>query len=654
MLFILSVNSSIATETARQCIFSRLFIFEIWCSKEGTKSAKAQQVFEEIVKYIDFKKEDDHFCELLKCVKYLCKKIDQIWKENHRMKEKVLTNNSSWLATEEVVSLLETISSKKQTQEAKKRGRPSAEFSNSSKRTKQRRIARLAETDEAAADALRDLSSEPKHNFSEFNAVEVLALIIETNLTKQQYLNIRSFVNSKLSCGMFPSYEKVLKEKNNSYPESITVTEGHAEVELQNLLDHTASRILDLRREVLSEISDVNNFVLIGKWGFDGSSGYSEYKQRFTNKILDDSNLFVTSYVPLQLVTKSEKPQDAQIIWKNPRPSSTRYCRPIRFQFTKETTQVCIEERNYFKQKIDRLMSTEYLKCERNIHVEHKLQLTMVDGKVCNALSQTSSAKCYICKAKPTEMNDIEACIQKVVYKENYEFGLSPLHSYIRFFEYFIHISYRLGLNKWQIRSQDDKNKFIERKREIQRKFRSEMGLIVDKPKSGGSGTSNDGNTARRFFNNPSLVSSITGIDKELVTRCATLLQAMSSGYKIDADKFKIFALDTAKALVEKYPWYYLPPSVHKILVHGSEVIKNSIVSIGELSEEAAEAKNKDVKRYRLQNTRKMSRISTNTDLIHMLLLSSDPFISGQRKLACTKKSALLKSAIELLQDNQI
>lgn len=107
----------------------------------------------------------------------------------------------------------------------------------------------------------------------------------------------------------------------------------------------------------------------------------------------------------------------------------------------------------------------------------------------------------------------------------------------------------------------------------------------------------------------------------------------------------------TAKGLVEKYPWFYLPPSVHKILLHGSEVIESAIISIGELSEEAAEAKNKDIKRYRLQHTRKTSRIATNTDLLNILLLSSDPFITGQRKLPCKKKSALLKSAIELLQD---
>ena len=41
------------------------------------------------------------------------------------------------------------------------------------------------------------------------------------------------------------------------------------------------------------------------------------------------------------------------------------------------------------------------------------------------------------------------------------------------------------------------------------------MGLIVDKPKPG-YGSTNDGNTARRFFQNPDLSAKITGINKQL------------------------------------------------------------------------------------------------------------------------------------------
>lgn len=285
-----------------------------------------------------------------------------MWKQNHRVKSDVLRNHSDWLSYKEAVPLsLETQSLPPEKEEAKasKRGRPTADFSACSKRTKQRRIAKLAETDKSAADTLREVHLESNPLFQEVNVTEVLSVIIDTNLTKHQYLTIRDFINSKLSYNVLPSYKKVLSEKKKSYPdaESVTVSESQAEVELQSLLDHTASRILDLQTEVLNVITDVNisNLVLIGKWGFDGSTGYSDYKQRVSNDSLQDNSLFVTSYVPLQLVTKSSTPQDAKVIWKNPRPSSTRYCRPIRFNFKKETTEVCIEERNYLTKKIDML-----------------------------------------------------------------------------------------------------------------------------------------------------------------------------------------------------------------------------------------------------------------------------------------------------------
>lgn len=50
------------------------------------------------------------------------------------------------------------------------------------------------------------------------------------------------------------------------------------------------------------------------------------------------------------------------------------------------------------------------------------------------------------------------------------------------------------------------------RKIKIQKQFCDKMGLIVDVPKPG-YGSSNDGNTARRFFFNPKLSSEITGIN---------------------------------------------------------------------------------------------------------------------------------------------
>jgi len=55
-----------------------------------------------------------------------------------------------------------------------------------------------------------------------------------------------------------------------------------------------------------------------------------------------------------------------------------------------------------------------------------------------------------------TDTNDVEKCLIKDVQKRFYELGLSPLHSYIRFFEYFLHISYKLEVKKANKRFRDE------------------------------------------------------------------------------------------------------------------------------------------------------------------------------------------------------
>ena len=148
--------------------------------------------------------------------------------------------------------------------------------------------------------------------------------------------------------------------------------------------------------------------------------------------------------------------------------------------------------------------------------------------------------------------------------------------------------------------------------------------LIVDVPKAN-FGNSNDGNTSRRFFNNAETSANITGIDKNLIDRFAIILEVISSGFKIDTSKFSIYCLDTAKLYVQLYPWYPMPPTVHKILIHGPTVIEHAILPIGSLLEEAAEARNKHFRQYREQYSRKNCRIDCNMDVLNRLLLTSDP-----------------------------
>jgi len=87
---------------------------------------------------------------------------------------------------------------------------------------------------------------------------------------------------------------------------------------------------------------------------------------------------------------------------------ATRYCRPIRIHFKKETTESSLNEMKYIENQIKELKPTKLSINNYSIDISHDMQLTMIDGKVCNAVTSTTSTHtCYICKATPIDMNTI-------------------------------------------------------------------------------------------------------------------------------------------------------------------------------------------------------------------------------------------------------
>lgn len=120
------------------------------------------------------------------------------------------------------------------------------------------------------------------------------------------------------------------------------------------------------------------------------------------------------------------------------------------------------------------------------------------------------------------------------------------------------------------------------------------MGLLVDVPKAH-FGNTNDGNTSRTFFANHELSASITGIDVNLIYRFKIILEAISSGNKINTDAFQKYEGEIEELCVKLYGWHPMTPTVHKILRHGAQVISSALLPIGQLSEEAAESRNKHI-----------------------------------------------------------
>ena len=132
-----------------------------------------------------------------------------------------------------------------------------------------------------------------------------------------------------------------------------------------------------------------------------------------------------------------------------------------RIRFIHETADITNEEIGYINSQIQTLQETKISRTEGDLSIKHTLLMTTVDAKVCNAATETASAmRCYICKATSKDFNDLSKT--KEVNKEALQFGLSILHARIRLFEFLLHLSYKINIKKWKIRSKEE-NKLFKR-----------------------------------------------------------------------------------------------------------------------------------------------------------------------------------------------
>jgi len=63
--------------------------------------------------------------------------------------------------------------------------------------------------------------------------------------------------------------------------------------------------------------------ILSTKWDCDGASDQKQYKQKFCDDHVSNESIFMVSMVPIRLEL------EISVLWNNPYPVSTKYCRPI-------------------------------------------------------------------------------------------------------------------------------------------------------------------------------------------------------------------------------------------------------------------------------------------------------------------------------------
>ena len=91
-----------------------------------------------------------------------------------------------------------------------------------------------------------------------------------------------------------------------------------------------------------------------------------------------------------------------------------------------------------------------------------------------------------------------------------------------------------------------------------------------------------------------------------------------------------------------------MPQSVHKMLIHSSQVVRDKPVPVGLLSDEAQESRNKDVNNYREHYTRKFSRKVTKMLYEDYCAVQITYWLS-KKELGCIIEPELKEDCIKLL-----
>ena len=165
-------------------------------------------------------------------------------------------------------------------------------------------------------------------------------------------------------------------------------------------------------------------------------------------------------------------------------------------------------------------------------------------------------------------------------------------------------------------------------------------GLKVDIPDTSG-GTTSTGNVARRAFSEDTnfieCVLSLIAVENrsalsKVHTQLSAILRIINSSQLIKLSK------ETYLLVLESFPWASITPTLHKLLAHSEELIRDSNSGYGlkSLSEEGTESCNKLVRKYRENLSRKNNFESNIIDIFVRLSSQSDPvLVSYRRNLFC-------------------
>lgn len=166
-----------------------------------------------------------------------------------------------------------------------------------------------------------------------------------------------------------------------------------------------------------------------------------------------------------------------------------------------------------------------------------------------------------------------------------FKYGLSTLHAWIRCFKCIIHIQ---GYDKDIVATRKTK-------------FQNEN---IGGHSNGWFRKHEQWKYSQNVFQYTIVASQIIGVVVNARKRFITVSGTMACGYTVNSEAFREGAWETAGLYINTYPWCCMPPSVHKILIHGADITENVSLRIGMMSEETLKAQTIFLKSWNITHAR--------------------------------------------------
>lgn len=309
---------------------------------------------------------------------------------------------------------------------------------------------------------------------------KALAMILDCNLSKREYLSIRAYNKKRGTSNLnYPQYEDIVKAKKRCYP-IYTVSESGCIADFDSLINHTTQRLF----KTINEDPTLVKAKIVWKYGLDGLGTFYRYHQKPSMQINDElaysRSMVIVAFCPLYV----EEIGTGRMIWENPKCSSPKFCRMAEFFYEKETSAYTKQRADYYRHRIDHFISLFPT-------IEHDFKCTMLDGKAVNAILEVkSSHRCATCGNKSSDLCDLE--LREYYNEDSMQYGIPVLHSLINSMVSLLNLAYKKSTIGIKLTPTQRKMRIHETQQVIQKELYNEIGIIVGKVRQG-FGTSSTG-----------------------------------------------------------------------------------------------------------------------------------------------------------------